>query len=123
MADYRIHIFLASGAAGPSNQFGYPGGERHALLILLRQPDGSDHDWDSAANHATEAGWTDVSTTKGGYLQADALQDIPAESVSAYEDALEQGSSIIVYADAIADAIETDTSWLQVIHGRNPSVS
>ena len=57
---YEIQLFLGIGAASEGNQFGYPVGERHALLIFSREVAGSETNWSSAKTHAREGGWFDL---------------------------------------------------------------
>ena len=57
---HEIYVFSANGRARAGNEFGYPTGEKHALLILLRQRPGSEADWIAAEVTATTRGWYEL---------------------------------------------------------------
>lgn len=94
----EIHMFLAvAQAAAPGR---YPLGERHPMLIFVRQAPGSEHDFAAAEAAALKAGWADVDFTKAGTLPPEAAAaDEPFRSC--YAAALADGDAIMVYADAV----------------------
>ena len=97
----EIHMFLGIGGAGDENRSGYRKGERHALLVFLAQPQGSEHDWVGAEAVATDAGWHEVQLTKAGTVSPENVLGRPEEITDAFGDALEKGRSLIVYEGAV----------------------
>ncbi|WP_285578166.1 hypothetical protein [Geothrix limicola] len=98
----QVHIFIGSAAAGPTNQFSYPEGERHAVLIFALQDEGADFDWDEAKWLATGRGWHDVEIQRGGVVDPETFDNTAQHLAQAYEEALSKGNSLFVYADPIS---------------------
>jgi hypothetical protein len=76
----------------------YPAGERHALLIFSRQPEGSEPDWILAEFHANNAGWSNVELQDSSVIDPEKLDSEPLARES-YEDATARGS-LLVFSDA-----------------------
>jgi len=95
----QIHLFIGTAGAGPTNRFSYPEGERHAFLCFSRQDDGAEFDWDLAAELVTGRGWMDVDIQRGGIADPATFDESTKHLVLAYEEALSNGSSLIVYAE------------------------
>jgi hypothetical protein len=85
-------MFLATGEAKAENDVDCDEGEVHSLLILSRQPSGSEADEVLARQGAALAGWRRIRIERSARLAAP-----PAEPAlrAAYEDALELGCSVI----------------------------
>jgi hypothetical protein len=97
---YEIHLFLGTASAGKENKFAYAPGERHAVLVFSRQPIGTEHDWQFAASHLEGAGWTHIELQRAKNMDAPNLNTDPTFS-TAYEKALAQGGTVIVYTDPV----------------------
>lgn len=93
---YEIHVFLAK--ATSLNVENFSAGERHALHIYFRQPQHSDHDYQSAELVALKNGWTDIDL-----IQAKTLVEptnTKQEAIhSCFMHAFEHGSAILVYSE------------------------
>ena len=98
----QVHIFIGSAAAGPTNRYSYPEGERHAVLIFSRQEEGTDFDWEEATGLATGRGWHDVEIKRGGIVDPGTFDDTTQHLASAYEEALSEGNAMFVYSDPIS---------------------
>lgn len=97
----EVHIFMAVAKASAGNELGYASGQKHALLIFVRQPYGSDHDWTRAEEIATNSGWSDVDISKAGSIESENVNGKDEIISASYEEALEAGSSIIAYSDPV----------------------
>ena len=97
---YEIHLFLGIAAAEETSKSAFPAGERHALLVFLRQPIGSDHYWSLAESCLEDAGWAQVALQKASTVDRSVLEIEPTAQ-SAYEDAMARGSAIVVYSDPV----------------------
>jgi hypothetical protein len=97
-----VHIFIGSAAAGPTNHFSFPEGERHAILMFSLQDEGIEFDWDEAVLLATGRGWRDVEIKRGGIVDPETLDESTKHLVPAYEEALSTGNSMFVYTDPLS---------------------
>jgi hypothetical protein len=97
---YEIGLFLGIAEVSEGNQLGYPIGERHALVVFSRQPEGSEPDWNLAKSHMQRCGWSDVEFEKASTLDPSAL-DLEPSARSSYDAAMINGSAIIVYSDPV----------------------
>lgn len=93
----EIHVFTGS-AVSLSSATGYSAGERHALMVFLRQPVGSDHDWASAETLVAAESWGEVLLERGGTVGPDSAIGDFSEM---YQAALSNGGSIVVYSDPL----------------------
>ena len=98
----EIHMFTAQATASPGNDR-FTAKARHALLVFIRQPVGSEYDNDNAIKVVEETGWEDVVIDKAAKLAAKPMTSDPTLKI-AHHEAAEKGSSIVVYADPISDA-------------------
>ena len=94
---FEVHVFTGSAASSAAST-GYPPGERHALMIFLRQPGGSDHDWQGAEALVGAESWSDVSLERGGIVGSNSTLGNLAEL---HEAAMKNGGSFVVYADPL----------------------
>jgi hypothetical protein len=92
----EVHAFSAAGTVGPSNER-YTRGERHDLLVLVRQVTGTDHDWEAAERVVAEAGWVDIAFEKAATVSGEPSASADAALRDAVVHALSGGSSILVY--------------------------
>jgi hypothetical protein len=98
---HEVYVFSVNGRAAAGNDFGYPPGEKHALLILLRQQPGSEADWVAAEIAATARGWYELVFSEASTLPPENLNSLPERAVEAYRQAMENGSALVAFADAI----------------------
>ena len=98
----EIHMFTAQATASEKNDH-YTDKSRHALLVFIRQPVGTEYDRENARKTVEDTGWENIVIGKAGKL---ALKpDTNDETLKhAYLDAAETGSSIVVYAEPIEDS-------------------
>jgi hypothetical protein len=98
---HDVYVFSANGRAAVGNEFGYPPGEKHALLILLRQRPGSEADWIAAEVTATVRGWYELVFLEASTVLPQNLVGLPEQAVEAYRQAMENGSALVAFAEAI----------------------
>lgn len=92
-----VFMYLAKGTAEADNPQGHPPGERHEMLIFLAGYR-NDYAWDEAERVAREQHWVDLEFGKAGQVTSEHIAQQDATIRSSYRDALEHGSSIVVYA-------------------------
>ena len=95
---YEIHMFSAVAEAGAG--CGFPHGERHPMLIFVRQAPGTPHAMATAAATATDAGWREVDITRAGTLPPDASDSMDPIVQAAYARAVDGGAGLTVF-DAV----------------------
>jgi hypothetical protein len=95
---HEVHVFAGSAASLSEETTGYPAGERHALLVFLRQPAGSDHDWAAAEALVAAESWADVSLDRGGTIGPSSTL---GGMTGMYDAAMANGGSIIIYSDPL----------------------
>jgi len=97
---HEVHLFSAQATVVP------PAGKessntRHALLVFVRQPIGTEFDWQNAGRIIGDGGWDDIVITKAAKA---ALMPPSSDNTlrDAYFKAMESGSSLVVYAAALS---------------------
>ena len=100
---YEVHIFSASARATANNDGAFKLGDRHPLLIMSRQPLGTDHDLAEAERRAAESGWEDFRFERAGTLIAENLNGKGQDFVEAFEHAMFGGCSVIAYRDVVTE--------------------
>jgi hypothetical protein len=103
---FDVHLFQATAKAGTATPGTHRPGDRHAMLVFIRQDRGTEHDWAAAEAGVCEAGWTEVSITRGGTLSAETMNGKGADFVDAFEYAMNGGCGLIVYADPVLEEDE-----------------
>lgn len=98
----EIHMFSAVAEAGAG--CGYPPGERHPMLIFVRQRPGSPHDLAAAAAAAKAAGWREVDITRAGTLPPDAGDAMDPVVKAAHERAVHAGAGLTVFEAVVRPA-------------------
>jgi hypothetical protein len=98
----QIHLYaaVACARAVPDRR----AGDRHPLLVFLRQPPGAAHDLAAAAAVAQAAGWTEVDITRAGILPPDAGEQAQGPYVEPYGAAWRDGAAMLVYDAVVAPA-------------------
>ena len=93
----EIHLFSAQAIATLPNSTIKT---RHALLVFIRQPIGTDFDWEHAGRIIADGGWDDILITKASKA---ALMPPSADNTlrNAYLNAMENGNSMVVYAEPV----------------------
>lgn len=92
----EVHIFTGIATSLDQQVTNYPVGERHSLMIFLRQSIGSDHDWDAAEALVVAASWGEVDLKRGGTLTT---EDTLGDFQEMYDTALSNGGAIVVYSE------------------------
>ena len=89
-------MFLATAEARDSVASGCPAGERHALLIFSRQPEGEAPDEPLARKGASNAGWKSIRIERSRRLPATA---VPEDEIlrAAFREALRDGVSVVAH--------------------------
>ena len=102
----QIHLYAAVACAHtvPDRR----AGDRHPLLVFLRQPLGAAHDLAAAAAVARAAGWTEVDITRAGILPPDAGAQAQGPYVEPYGTAWRDGAAMLVYDAVVAPAPVSD---------------
>jgi hypothetical protein len=98
----EIHLFFGIASTGQNSKLGYPAGERHAILIFLRQPANSEPDWEQAKSYVEGAGWNKVDLQKASKVDPKTLDDNP-DGKKSYEEAMSNGKAMIVYSEPVKD--------------------
>jgi hypothetical protein len=100
---FEMHVWLAVGEAKAKNDAGFREGQKHSLLVFIRQPSGGAADEALARKGAAFAGWKHVKLERSRHLEA-----VPQEPTlrAAYEDALALGCSVVADRRALKPAGE-----------------
>src|SRR5262249_45004263 len=96
----EIIVFPGVARAGKNNELSYPVGEKHAVLAFFRQPSGTAPDWEYAAFHLGQSGWTEIEFQQVKTLEGP-TQDTDPKLASAYEKAQAEGSTVIPYSGVV----------------------
>ena len=91
-------MFQGDATSRSQDVTGYPVGEKHALIVFLKQPEGSDHDWAAAEAIVAAAYWSNITLRRAGTLNGDSPRGDLTES---YQAALSSGSAIVIYTDPL----------------------
>lgn len=98
----EVHMYSAVALATATS--GYPEGERHPLLIFLRQAARSEHDLLRAESAAVGLGWNEVDITRAGTLPDDAGATMQEPLRSAYRAAINDGQGVLAFPDVVREA-------------------
>lgn len=99
---YEMHLFLGTASAGQNSVGGYPAGERHAMLVFLRQPTNTEPDWERATSNVEETGWTNMDLQKASKVDPKTLEKNP-DGKRAYDEAMSKGKAMIIYTEPLKD--------------------
>ena len=94
----EIHLFLGTASAGQNSKLGYPAGERHAILVFLRQPANTEPDWEQAKSYVESSGWNRVDLQKASKIDPKTLAN-NRDGKNSYEEAMSNGKAMIVYSE------------------------
>jgi hypothetical protein len=103
---FDVHLFQATAKASTATPGMPRPGDRHAMLVFIRQDRDTEHDWAAAEAGVCKAGWTEVSITRAGTLSSEAMNGKGADFVGAFEYAMNGGCGLIVYADRVLEEEE-----------------
>jgi hypothetical protein len=95
---YEVHVFEAIGTASADSEGAYRPGDRHAMMVFIRQAAETDHDWESAQAGVNDAGWSQVNFQRAGTLIPENLNGKDSDFVGAFEHAMHGGCGLVVYA-------------------------
>lgn len=94
---YEAHVYLAEGDALPREGSIRPIGERHPLIIFVRQHVNTDHDLKLCEDEAYKIGWGDLEIKKAGIARnLEAIKAKGIEYQEAYETAMSEGAYLFV---------------------------
>jgi len=96
---YEIHIYLGTACTTSKSNYNYPEGERHAFLLYLKAEESSEIDYNAAEDTAIDNGLINIEFSKAGKLDKNKLNN--QEKLEYYNDAMEVGSTLIVYSEPI----------------------
>lgn len=99
---FEVHLYAAVAMAESAES--HAAGQRHPMLVFLRQPVGTEHDLPAAAAVAESAGWVEVDFTKAGVLPAEAEPTMDEGFRTHYLAALDAGHSLLVYDSVVRPA-------------------
>jgi hypothetical protein len=105
MSDREVMLFRALAAATGENTLGYPKGERHPVLIFLREKAGASPDWAKAAAELTRRGWSDVTISEAAVVSVASLDSVHPHATACYQDALNDGFAALVFSEPITSTI------------------
>lgn len=94
-----VHMYRAEGIAEAGNPLGCAPGERRPLLVFLAGYR-NDYDWSGAERAARAQHWVELDFGKAGQVTAAHIAEQDPVIRESYREALETGSSIVVYAGA-----------------------
>ncbi|MES9825450.1 MAG: hypothetical protein ABW127_13575 [Candidatus Thiodiazotropha endolucinida] len=95
----EVHVFGVEATVLDGNQLALPAGERRAVALFMRQKKGTDHDWDLAEKTMSEAGWGNIKHVLAKRITLKGLNGKAPLFTDCYEDALVNGSALLVYQD------------------------
>jgi hypothetical protein len=100
---HEVHLFNASAVATATSTGRYQSGDRHAVLVFLRQREGTDHDWEIAEGQLNYAGWTQVKFSGADTIGAESLTGNAAYLLGAYEQAVQHGFGLVVFEKPVTE--------------------
>ena len=92
---HEVHVFVGSAASLVAEATGHPVGERHAVLVFLRQLAATTHDFAGAEALLEAESWGNVALERGGTLGP--VNDA-GEFADMHRSALAKGGAIVVYS-------------------------
>jgi hypothetical protein len=69
----EVAFFLGEGRAGAGNRQGYPIGEKHVLMLFLRQERGTEPDFEAATREMEKRGWQEIVLFRAAYAIKNAV--------------------------------------------------
>jgi hypothetical protein len=97
----EIILFLGTATANEDNPHGYSAGEKHAVLLFLRQDKGSAPNWSKAKTSLGEKGWSDIVLSEASPIAPGALSSFHSDALASYKDALKDGFAALVFSEAV----------------------
>lgn len=94
----EIIVFCVIATALDENSSGYPAGDKHGLLLFIRQLQRTESDFLRAASMIEERGWTDINLLKSSRIAVEKLNSIHPYARESYQDALSEGFAAIVFS-------------------------
>ena len=98
---YEVHLFEAIGTASAASEGAYRPGDRHAMLVFVRQYSNTEHDWASAGVGVSDGGWTEVTFQRAGTLIPEFMSGKDADFIAAFEYAMHGGCGLVVYRNPV----------------------
>ena len=105
----EIAIFLGQADTTENNSAGYPAGERHAIVVFLRQEKDASPNFAQAELEMASRGWRHIEFSKASHgfpcENIEKLNSMHPHAGASYEDALLHGFGAVVFADPIENAL------------------
>jgi len=102
--DYEMHIYLGTACIAKGSPHNYPVGEKHPILFYLREYKDSEYNESKAKQIVTNLALDKVEFTRVGKLSLDRLKT--DEQKRNYESAMELGSALVLYTEAVISSPE-----------------
>ena len=103
---HYVAVFLGQATANDTNSQGYAPGNRHAVVVFLRQDEGAAPNFALAEKELSHRGWTQIAFSKAVHgFPVENLNSVHPHAGASYEDALNNGFAAIVFADPITNAL------------------
>lgn len=96
--EYEIRTFIGTARAKEGNAQNYPSGEKHAFNLFLKQPKGSEADFNNAEKVIVESNWTSIELKKTGVLSEQVTEKSEEPFWSMYQTASQNGSALLIYS-------------------------
>jgi len=97
----EIILFLGTATADEDNPHGYSAGEKHAVLLFLRQDKGSAPNWSNAEDELEKKGWSDIVLSEASPIAPETLNSVHSDALGSYEDAVKDGFAALVFSQAV----------------------
>lgn len=96
----EVFLFYSEGEADGSDPE-YQRGNRHALLVFLRQDRDTEPDFETAQGVAEANGWVNVVIEEAAAINVSTLSDVEEVVQEAYYSALQEGYHVIRFSDPV----------------------
>jgi hypothetical protein len=97
--NFEIHIYIGTAEIEGNSSYNYPAGEKHAILLYLMENVNSNYNQTKAEETVAKKGFRNIEFTRVGKLTPEKV--LNSEQKKYYENAIRNGSTLIVYADSI----------------------
>lgn len=98
---FEMHLYIGTARATDKSNSVYPIGEKHAILLFIKEDVNSEYDSIKAEEIVVSTGWDNIEFTRCGKVSEDKIAGNSNED--SYYDAVESGSSLIIYGDPITN--------------------
>lgn len=96
---YEVHIYSGTACITEKSSYKYPVGEKHPILLYLREEENSEYDPIEAEQIVSNLGLDNVEFSRMGKVSHD--KATISNNKEYYHNALKSGSSLVLYTDPI----------------------